>query len=129
MAAGDPGEGTMQQWVDISGTSFSPLVVVELATNTTEEAIKWLLGRIRDKQQSGGVERRADLLYSRVCFLYLQLHVHVCQVPTCWWSSWDWECGVRRRKTPTSSWWGLRGRDSCLVLRRWDSLRSTMMDP
>lgn len=52
----------MQQAVDVTGTSFTPLVVVELATNTTEEAIKWLLSRIRDKQEIGGVELRAALL-------------------------------------------------------------------
>lgn len=49
----------MQPSLDIS---FTPLVVVELASNTKEEAIKWLLSRIRDKQQSGGVDRRAALL-------------------------------------------------------------------
>lgn len=54
----------MQQPCDISGASFTPLVVVELASNTKEEAIKWLLSRIRDKQQSGGAERRAALLQS-----------------------------------------------------------------
>lgn len=52
----------MQQPCDISGASFTPLVVVELAWNTKEEAIKWLLSRIRDKQQSGGAERSAALL-------------------------------------------------------------------
>lgn len=52
----------MQQSVDDTGTSFTPLVVVELAVNTTEEAIKWLLSRIRDKQEIGGVELRAALL-------------------------------------------------------------------
>lgn len=51
----------MQQSFDASGASFAPLVVVELASNTKEEAIKWLLGRIRDKQQSGGVGGRARL--------------------------------------------------------------------
>lgn len=40
----------MQQSVDVTGTSFTPLVVVELAANTTEEAIKWLLSRIRGKR-------------------------------------------------------------------------------
>lgn len=119
----------MQQSVDVPGTIFTPLVVVELATNTTEEAIKWLLNRIRDKQEIGGVEHTVELLDCSVSFLYLQLNVYVCQVLICWWSSWDWEWGVRRRKTPTSSWWGLRSKDSSLVLRRWDSLKSTWMDP
>uniref|UniRef100_A0A674PJ92 Anoctamin n=1 Tax=Takifugu rubripes TaxID=31033 RepID=A0A674PJ92_TAKRU len=52
----------MQQLVDVTGTSFTPLVVVELATNTTEEAIEWLLSRIRDKQEIGG----ADLLVEQL---------------------------------------------------------------
>lgn len=51
----------MQQSFDISSASFTPLVVVELASNTKEETIKWLLSRIRDKQQSGGVD--AELLF------------------------------------------------------------------
>ena len=40
---------------DSSGSRFSPLVVLELAADTKEEAIAWLLSRIRDKQQNGGV--------------------------------------------------------------------------
>ncbi|XP_074540367.1 anoctamin-10 [Halichoeres trimaculatus] len=42
--------------VDSSGCRFSPLVVVELASDTAEETIAWLLSRIRDKQQNGGAE-------------------------------------------------------------------------
>ncbi|XP_041648897.1 anoctamin-10 [Cheilinus undulatus] len=42
--------------VDSSGTRFSPLVVVELASDTNEETIAWLLSRIRDTQQNGGAE-------------------------------------------------------------------------
>lgn len=36
-------------------SSFSPLVVVELASDTKQEAVAWLLSRIRDKQQNGGL--------------------------------------------------------------------------
>ncbi|XP_045901412.1 anoctamin-10 [Micropterus dolomieu] len=41
---------------DGSGSSFTPLVVVELASDTKEEAIAWLLSRIRDQQRNGGAE-------------------------------------------------------------------------
>uniref|UniRef100_H3CLV9 Anoctamin n=1 Tax=Tetraodon nigroviridis TaxID=99883 RepID=H3CLV9_TETNG len=41
---------------------FTPLVAVELASDTSEEAIKWLLSRIGDKPQSGG----ADLLVEQL---------------------------------------------------------------
>lgn len=44
----------MQQSSGTSGAAFTPLVVLELAPNTKEEAIAWLLSRIRDKQPSGG---------------------------------------------------------------------------
>lgn len=54
----------LQQSVDSSGTRFTPLVVVELASDTKEEAISWLVNRIRDKQQNGGVKCKADLLHS-----------------------------------------------------------------
>uniref|UniRef100_A0AAQ5YPF8 Anoctamin n=1 Tax=Amphiprion ocellaris TaxID=80972 RepID=A0AAQ5YPF8_AMPOC len=37
-----------------SGFRFTPLVVVELASNVKEETITWLLSRIRDQQQNGG---------------------------------------------------------------------------
>lgn len=46
----------LQQTTDSSGTRFTPLVVVELASDTKEEAVAWLLSRIRAKQQNGGVE-------------------------------------------------------------------------
>ncbi|CAG6016069.1 unnamed protein product [Menidia menidia] len=36
------------------GCTFNPLVVVELASNTKEEAIVWLLSKIRTRQQNGG---------------------------------------------------------------------------
>ncbi|CAF95591.1 unnamed protein product [Tetraodon nigroviridis] len=49
----------MEQWSDLS---FTPLVAVELASDTSEEAIKWLLSRIGDKPQSGG----ADLLVEQL---------------------------------------------------------------
>ncbi len=47
--------------VDSSGSRFTPLVVVELASDAKEEAIVWLLSRIRDRQQNGGVEVRVCL--------------------------------------------------------------------
>lgn len=34
--------------------TFTPLVVLELASDTKEEAITWLLSRIRDLQKHGG---------------------------------------------------------------------------
>ncbi|KAM6909730.1 anoctamin-10 [Xenentodon cancila] len=45
-----------------SGFRFSPLVVLELATDTKQEAIVWLLSRIRDKQQNGGAELLVEQL-------------------------------------------------------------------
>ncbi|KAM6994678.1 anoctamin-10 isoform 2-T2 [Tautogolabrus adspersus] len=42
--------------IDRSGSRFSPLVVVELASDTNQETIAWLLSRIRDRQQNGGAE-------------------------------------------------------------------------
>uniref|UniRef100_A0A672M1M2 Anoctamin n=1 Tax=Sinocyclocheilus grahami TaxID=75366 RepID=A0A672M1M2_SINGR len=39
---------------DSDVSSFTPLVVLELADDTKAEAITWLLNRIRDKQQNGG---------------------------------------------------------------------------
>lgn len=39
---------------DSDGTSFVPLVVLELAKNTEAQATTWLLSRIRDKQRNGG---------------------------------------------------------------------------
>ncbi|KAM9852605.1 anoctamin-10 [Aulostomus maculatus] len=53
----------MLQGSEVSGgSSFSPLVVVELASDTKEEAIAWLLGRIRDRQQDGGAELLVEQL-------------------------------------------------------------------
>uniref|UniRef100_A0A3Q3J4Q6 Anoctamin n=1 Tax=Monopterus albus TaxID=43700 RepID=A0A3Q3J4Q6_MONAL len=40
--------------IDSSGCSFTPLVVLELASDTKEETIAWLLSRIRDQQINGG---------------------------------------------------------------------------
>lgn len=51
------GSGKMQSGLSVSdsdGSSFAPLVVLELAENTEEEAITWLLNRIKAKQQNGG---------------------------------------------------------------------------
>uniref|UniRef100_A0A8D0A2F2 Anoctamin n=1 Tax=Sander lucioperca TaxID=283035 RepID=A0A8D0A2F2_SANLU len=39
---------------DSSGSRFTPLVVLELASDTNQDAIAWLLSRIRDQQQDGG---------------------------------------------------------------------------
>ena len=37
------------------GPKFTPLVVLELAPDAKEEAIAWLLSRIKDTQQHGGM--------------------------------------------------------------------------
>lgn len=42
------------QLSDRNAPPFNPLVVLELVSDTKEEAITWLLRRIRDPQQSGG---------------------------------------------------------------------------
>uniref|UniRef100_A0A8C2Z468 Anoctamin n=1 Tax=Cyclopterus lumpus TaxID=8103 RepID=A0A8C2Z468_CYCLU len=44
------------------GSRFDPLVVVELTSDTKEEAISWLLSRIRDTQQNGGAELQVEQL-------------------------------------------------------------------
>uniref|UniRef100_A0A671LM32 Anoctamin n=1 Tax=Sinocyclocheilus anshuiensis TaxID=1608454 RepID=A0A671LM32_9TELE len=49
---------------DSDVSSFTPLVVLELADDTKAEAITWLLNRIRDKQQNGG----AELLVNQLLF-------------------------------------------------------------
>ncbi|XP_048117489.1 anoctamin-10 isoform X1 [Alosa alosa] len=50
---------------DSDGTAFTPMVVLELAEDTSEEAIKWLLSRIRDKEQNGGAELLVEQLLTR----------------------------------------------------------------
>ncbi|KAJ0000058.1 hypothetical protein NQD34_011900 [Periophthalmus magnuspinnatus] len=45
-----------------SAESFSPLVVLELVSDTQEGAITWLLQRIRDKQRDGGAELLVEQL-------------------------------------------------------------------
>lgn len=75
--AGALGEGKMLlqgPLGDGSGSSFTPLVVVELASDTKEEAIAWLLSRIRDQQRNGGVEVRVYLLHCNIGFHCLPLH-------------------------------------------------------
>lgn len=118
---------------DISGAGFTPLVVVELAKNTNQEAIGWLLGRIRDEQQGGGEERRAALLHGSLPLATAAPEVvepsHLCQVLTCWWSSWGWGSEVRRRTSPTPSWWGRAGSGSSPAPRSWGSSRSTTTAP
>uniref|UniRef100_A0A672Q3L0 Anoctamin n=1 Tax=Sinocyclocheilus grahami TaxID=75366 RepID=A0A672Q3L0_SINGR len=47
---------------DSDVSSFTPLVVLELADDTKAEAITWLLNRIRGKQQNGGAELLVDQL-------------------------------------------------------------------
>uniref|UniRef100_A0A3B3CLU0 Anoctamin n=1 Tax=Oryzias melastigma TaxID=30732 RepID=A0A3B3CLU0_ORYME len=44
------------------GTTFQPLVVLELASTTPEEAVGWLLSRIRERQQNGGAELLVEQL-------------------------------------------------------------------
>lgn len=61
----------LQQSVDSSNTRFTPLVVMELASDTKEEAVTWLLSRIRDKQQNGGGGYTADQLNSNICFVQI----------------------------------------------------------
>uniref|UniRef100_A0A3Q1I642 Anoctamin n=1 Tax=Anabas testudineus TaxID=64144 RepID=A0A3Q1I642_ANATE len=48
--------------VDNSGPSFTPLVVLELASDAKEETIAWLMGRIKDQQQNGGAELLVEQL-------------------------------------------------------------------
>lgn len=61
-ASGDLGEGKMKgPSVDNYGSRFAPLVVLELSPDTKEEAIAWLLSRIRDQQQNGGMEARVHV--------------------------------------------------------------------
>ncbi|KAI1885680.1 hypothetical protein AGOR_G00206310 [Albula goreensis] len=47
---------------DSDGAEFVPLVVIELAEDIKEEAVTWLLNRIKDKQQLGGAELLVDQL-------------------------------------------------------------------
>lgn len=59
------GEGKMQKSLpvyDSDGSTFAPLVVIELVSETKEEAITWLLNRVRDKQQDGGAELLVEQL-------------------------------------------------------------------
>ncbi|XP_030605755.1 anoctamin-10 isoform X2 [Archocentrus centrarchus] len=48
--------------VDSSGSRFTPLVVLELTSDAKEEAIAWLLSRIRDREQNGGAELLVEQL-------------------------------------------------------------------
>ena len=53
-----------------NGPKFTPLVVLELASDTKEEAIAWLLSRIKDTQQHGGMEINQShkaLILKHVC--------------------------------------------------------------
>ncbi|KAG7222048.1 hypothetical protein INR49_016808 [Caranx melampygus] len=52
----------MMESVDHSGSRFTPLVVLELVSDTKEEASEWLLSRIRDQQQNGGAELLVEKL-------------------------------------------------------------------
>ncbi|KAG2464986.1 ANO10 protein, partial [Polypterus senegalus] len=47
---------------DESGLSFTPLVVIELASNTEEDAVKWLTKRISDKKEDGGADLKITAL-------------------------------------------------------------------
>ncbi|MEQ2265375.1 Anoctamin-10 [Xenotaenia resolanae] len=44
----------MMPTADSSSSPFDPLVVLELVSDTKEEAVTWLLSRIRDPPQIGG---------------------------------------------------------------------------
>uniref|UniRef100_A0A665WNJ9 Anoctamin n=1 Tax=Echeneis naucrates TaxID=173247 RepID=A0A665WNJ9_ECHNA len=48
--------------LDYCDPGFTPLVVLELTSETKEEAIGWLLRRIRDLQQNGGAELLVEQL-------------------------------------------------------------------
>lgn len=48
--------------VDSSGSRFTPLVVLELTSDAKEEAIAWLLSRIREREQNGGAELLVEQL-------------------------------------------------------------------
>ncbi|MEQ2197228.1 Anoctamin-10 [Xenoophorus captivus] len=50
---GAPADGMMPT-ADSSSSPFDPLVVLELVSDTKEEAVTWLLSRIRDPPQIGG---------------------------------------------------------------------------
>lgn len=131
---GAPGEERMaEQAVDsTSGTRFTPLVALELASNTKEEAIVWLLSRIRDKQQNGGegiaVEAVALTATWSFSFGVSSFSAGLCQVLIFWWNSWALELEIRRKKTQTCSSWGPRGKGCSLAPRTWGSSRSTMTD-
>ncbi|XP_064201445.1 anoctamin-10 isoform X1 [Anguilla rostrata] len=45
---------------DSDGHAFTPLVAIELAEDVKEEAVTWLLDRIKDKQQQGGTDLLVD---------------------------------------------------------------------
>lgn len=47
------------------GSRFSPLVVVELAPDTKEEAVAWLMSKIRDGEQNGGILMNSDILQTQ----------------------------------------------------------------
>lgn len=44
------------------GSRFSPLVVVELAPDAKEEAVAWLMSKIRDGEQNGGAQLLVEQL-------------------------------------------------------------------
>uniref|UniRef100_A0A8C6WIS4 Anoctamin n=1 Tax=Neogobius melanostomus TaxID=47308 RepID=A0A8C6WIS4_9GOBI len=50
----------LSSWLGCS--EFTPLVALELVSDTKEEAITWLLQRIRDKQRNGGAELLVEQL-------------------------------------------------------------------
>ncbi|KAJ8288207.1 hypothetical protein COCON_G00008660 [Conger conger] len=47
---------------DSDGSTFTPLVAIELAEDIKEEAVAWLLNRIKDKQQQAGADLLVDQL-------------------------------------------------------------------
>lgn len=101
-------ERMAEQVVDSSssGTRFTPLVALELASDTKEEAIAWLLSRIRDKQQNGGgqiADEAVAVAATRPSFGVSSCSARLCQVLIFWWSSWALELEIRRKKTQTCS--------------------------
>uniref|UniRef100_A0A8C6SRC9 Anoctamin n=1 Tax=Neogobius melanostomus TaxID=47308 RepID=A0A8C6SRC9_9GOBI len=53
---------TLVAFLNSSESKFTPLVALELVSDTKEEAITWLLQRIRDKQRNGGAELLVEQL-------------------------------------------------------------------
>lgn len=106
LSPGAPGEEKMaEQVVDSSsGTRFTPMVVLELASDAKEEAIVWLLSRIRDRQQDGGRKQSMKLFHlPSLGMCWSSFASDLCQALIFWWNSWALELEIRRKKTPMCS--------------------------